>query len=532
MEALDMNNTYHDVRGFSKTLLQLYPREIPSRHSELFVTGLATDSRKVVAGDLFFALDGLQFDGRDYIDTAITNGAVAVFAETDTTFLVEIRAGVPVISIPNLGSELGSIASRFYDNPTSDLSIVGVTGTNGKTTCSHMIAVLSHYIGRQCGVIGTLGYGVGADKVLQPTGFTTPDAIQLQQCMSDLREWGCEAVAIEVSSHALVQHRVDAVLFNIAVLTNLTREHLDFHQDMEGYASAKRSLFYFNGLETAVINADDEFGRRLIQELNQRVAILSYSTKSNQADIVAKNISYSLTGIRADVATPWGSGQLSIPLVGDFNLSNALAALAAMLAAGADFKTLLNGFNSLSAIAGRMEVVTLGSTDSLQLRNITDDHSAGENGIERELDITVVVDYAHTPQALEVVLNSLKPHVKGKVWCVFGCGGDRDHGKRAEMGRIVRWLADSVVVTSDNPRGEPAAQIIDDVLLGIDDMQSVYVEQNREAAIALAIEKAEAGDLILLAGKGHETFQLIGDQKVPFCDTDIAKRYLLARNGE
>jgi len=497
-----------------KTLAQLYPACAAAGCGDIRVTGLSGDSRETVAGDLFFALPGAQCDGRDFIEQALSAGAAAVFAESRENFSVEMRAAVAVVHLPQLASQCSAIAACFYDDPSAAMTVFAVTGTNGKTTCSHLIASLSQQIDRRCGLIGTLGYGViGAERALQSTGMTTPDALQLQACMADLQRVGCESVAVEVSSHALVQARADAVRVNIAVLTNLSRDHLDFHQDMAGYAAAKRRLFQFDGLDTAVINFDDEFGRQLAGELAGRVALLSYSTVSAEADIHAHNICYSLDCIRADISTPWGDGQLSLPLMGEFNLSNALAALAALLAAGSALPAVLAGFSSVAAVDGRMQLLSVaGSEDDVP-------------------SVAVVVDYAHTPEALALALAALRPHVMGRLWCVFGCGGDRDRGKRAEMGRIAIVAADCVVVTSDNPRSEPAEQIIDDVLLGIDALQSVCVEPDRAAAIAFAIERAEPGDLILLAGKGHEKFQLIAGQRLPFCDVDTAQRCLAARRS-
>lgn len=513
MEAFNMTNkpAMHTSPSRLADLVSglLAESNLPDDCASLMVSGIATDSRKVVAGDLFIALKGLTVDGRSYINDAIKQGAVAVLAEADESFAIRQYQAVSIISVQNLMQNLSDIAGRFYGSPTENLTVIGITGTNGKTSCSHLIASLASTIGRQSGLIGTLGYGVyqQGGLGLGQTGFTTPDTVQLQACMQDLHKADCDIVAIEVSSHALVQHRVDAIHFNIAVLTNLSHDHLDFHKDMASYAAAKRRLFSFAGVEAAVINADDEFGERLAEALRAQSKVLTYSTQKTQADVFARNTRYSLNSISSDVVTPWGDATITIPLIGEFNLSNALAAFTAMLAAGSDFDALIAAFSDVCAVKGRMEIV---SDASSQLT----------------ADKTVVVDYAHTPQALELALSALRPHTQGQLWCVFGCGGDRDNDKRAAMGRIAKDLADCVVITSDNPRSEPAAQIIDDILLGVDDMHDVNVEPDRAAAIAFAIEHAAAGDLVLVAGKGHEQFQIVGDLKLPFSDVDAVRQSL------
>ncbi len=507
MEAFDMSSQQPINARQARLLGELTEYILPDDCASLSVTGLATDSREVVSGDLFFAVNGLTVDGRNFINDAVKRGAIAVFAEADADFAVRMQLSTPIVSIPNLTEKLSGIAGRFYANPTDKLSIVGITGTNGKTSCSHLVASLADGIGQQSGVVGTLGYGVyQADGIaLQETGFTTPDAVKLQACMKALYDKGCDVVAAEVSSHALAQYRVDAIHFKVAVLTNLSRDHLDFHQDMASYADAKRRLFTLDAVDAAVINIDDPFGRQLVDEMRERLSIISYSTEG-EADVYVRNARYGLNQISADVYTPFGQGVIRIPLIGEFNLSNALAALAAMLATGAEFDRLLAAFESVSAVKGRMEIV---------------------RAVQGQMhDKTVVVDYAHTPHALELALKALRPHSERSLWCVFGCGGDRDHGKRAEMGRIAKAHADAVVVTSDNPRNEPAEQIIDDILLGIDDMHNVNVEQDRASAIQFAIAQAGAGDVILVAGKGHEQFQIIGDQRLPFSDVDVVRASL------
>ena len=513
MEAFNMTSQ-SPTQGLSHLLVNILSgllagNTLADDCANTVITGIATDSRKVVPGDIFIALNGLTVDGRSYINDAIERGAIAVLAEADESFSIRHKGPVAIISLQNLTEHLSEIAGRFYGEPTKSLNVIGVTGTNGKTSCSHLIASLATTVGQKSGLIGTLGYGIyqKGDLELQQTGFTTPDAVQLQACMQKLQADDCNIIAMEVSSHALAQHRVDAIHFNIAVFTNLSHDHLDFHKNMASYAAAKRRLFSFDGIDAAVINADDEFGERLVKELRAHSKVFTYSVNNAQADVFTQNTRYSLNSISSDVVSPWGRATITIPLIGEFNLSNALAALTAMLAVGADFNALIAAFSEVTAVKGRMEIVSDSLSQSID-------------------DKTVVVDYAHTPQALELALAALRPHTKGRLWCVFGCGGDRDNDKRAAMGRIAKNLADSLVITSDNPRSEPSAQIIDDILLGIDDMHDVNVEPDRAAAIAFAITQAAAGDLILVAGKGHEQFQIIGAEKLPFSDADEVRQCL------
>lgn len=507
MEAFKVTSQHSADSMPPRLLGDLLEQTLPTDLAGLQVCGLASDSRAVGQGDLFFALNGLSLDGRNFIDDAIKRGAAAVFAEADDGFALSQNNGVPVIAIPNLNRQVSAIAGRFYGQPSEQLNVVGITGTNGKTSCSHMVASLANNIGRNSGVVGTLGYGVFQQDGLQleATGLTTPDAVKLQACMRLLLDKGCEVVATEVSSHALAQYRADAIHFKVAVLTNLSRDHLDFHNDMASYADAKRRLFYLDDVDAAVINIDDPFGASLAAELQGKLSVLTYSTQT-RADIYVSEVRYEDSAINAVIETHAGSGEARLPLIGEFNLSNALAALAAMLSSGEQLEPLLAAFDQISPVPGRMEIIT--STQG------------------QRADKTVVVDYAHTPHALEVALQALQAHADKQLWCVFGCGGDRDHGKRAEMGRIAKALADQVVVTSDNPRSEPAEQIIDDILLGIDAMQNVHVEPDRKAAITFAIQQAAPGDMILVAGKGHEAVQIVGDLLLPFSDAEVIREYL------
>ena len=513
MEALDMvaiGNDANDVRaGRECRVGQLLSAPLPNLVASIRVCELTADSRCVMPGWLFIAMPGLTVDGRQYIDDAIRAGASAVFEQGDSDAPVGVEAGlavrmqhdVPVITVPALAQHLSSIAARFYRHPASNMRMIGITGTNGKTSCAHMVARAAAQLANRCGVMGTLGVGVPADeRPLTETGFTTPNAIEVQRSLAALVDDACRMVAIEVSSHALVQHRVEAVPFDIAVLTNISRDHLDFHRDMRAYAEAKSRLFYFDSVRTAIVNVGDELGRELAATLEQASAasVVRYALDNPAADLYATDVEYSLGGIRAMVHTPNGTGRLSLAMMGSFNLSNALASLAVLLAAGFDLQPALKALGRVAPVAGRMQVI-------------------------KSNKMTVLIDFAHTPDALQQVLQSLRAHTSGKVICVFGCGGDRDRGKRAEMGRVARRVADRIVLTSDNPRSEPAAQIIDDILLGITDMSGVSIEPDRAAAIALALHGAVRGDVVLIAGKGHERYQEIAGVRHPFFDADVVK---------
>jgi UDP-N-acetylmuramoyl-L-alanyl-D-glutamate--2,6-diaminopimelate ligase len=473
--------------------------------SSLLITGISSDSRKIKNGDLFLAVRGIKNDGSNYIDDAIKLGASAIFLESDEDFFSKKYKEKEVFFIPNLSEKISAIADKFYSHPSRQLSVIGITGTNGKTSCAHMIASVANKIGMCGSVIGTLGYGIydGSNYEMTRTGFTTPDAIKIQECLVHLLESASDTVAVEVSSHALSLNRVDAVNFNVAVFTNLSRDHLDFHQTMANYAEAKRKLFSLPDIETAVINIDDDLGERLASEFSDKFNLITYSTYNHNADIYATDKEFFFDSIKTKIVTPFGVREITVPLLGEFNISNILASLASLLALGEEFETVVPAFEKIKPIKGRMEVIPQ-KNKSFPI---------------------VVVDYAHTPVALEKALTSLRPHVGGKLWCIFGCGGERDQGKRSEMARIAKKLSDEVIITSDNPRKEPINQIIDDILIGIDEMKNVYVEIDRSDAISFAIKTAELNDIILIAGKGHEDYQIIGDKRVFHSDILFVERF-------
>ncbi|MGA7801434.1 MAG: UDP-N-acetylmuramoyl-L-alanyl-D-glutamate--2,6-diaminopimelate ligase, partial [Gammaproteobacteria bacterium] len=407
---------------------------------------------------------------------------------------------VPMVSVENLGRRAGTIAARFFDHPSAELRVIGVTGTDGKTSCSHFIAQALDGDTVPCGLIGTLGYGRYGH--LESGLHTTPDAITLQSELARLRDLGAQRVVMEVSSHALHQNRIDAVAIETAVLTNLGRDHLDYHSDLSGYAEAKRRLFRHPGLRHAVLNIDDPFGCELLASLDGNVQPVLYGFGTPPATsglqmVRGSALQMDTDGLRMQIDGSWGSGQLSSGLLGRFNGSNLLAAAAVLLVSGMPFQQVLSRLAATRTVAGRMERVG--------------------DGPGRPL---VVVDYAHTPQALEHVLTALRAHCDGALWCVFGAGGDRDRGKRPLMGEAAERLADHLVVTDDNPRHEDATQIVVDILAGLQDPDAAYVERDRARAIGLAIGQARPGDVVLVAGKGHETYQQIGDRRLPFSDRE------------
>lgn len=465
------------------------------------ITGICEDSRTVRAGDLFIAYAGPQADRPRFIQEAIKRGAVAVLREAQENLpSFEVLEGVPVCAIPYLDRQVASIAARFYHYPAKQLRVIGITGTNGKTSCTLFIARLFAENQIRCGMIGTLG--AGFPDAIVPGTLTTPGAIQLQNSMSKLLQQGATHIAMEVSSHSLVQHRVAEIPFEIAVFTNLTRDHLDYHGSMQAYAEAKRLLFLTPHIKHAVINADDAFGRSLLSEFAPRFSCYAYSVenqKTHVPTVYADKIQLDMHGFSAHIHSPWGEGVLYSALLGRFNISNLLAALTTLCVSGFPFPLVLEQLSRLSTVPGRMQCM---------------------GGRHMAL---VVVDYAHTPDALEKALLAIRAHTQQKIYCVFGCGGDRDQGKRPLMGKVAASYSDYVIVTDDNPRFEDPKTIADSIVMGIEDKGKVMVQQDRPAAIAYAITHAEAGDVVLIAGKGHETYQLVGDTKIHSSDVEIVQ---------
>jgi len=469
---------------------------------DVAVSGLKLDSREVVAGDLFVALSGTREQGHQYVSAAIEAGTIAVLVDESVVGdLIDIT--VPCFAVPDLRQKLGLIAERFYGFPSRQMFVVGVTGTNGKTSCSHFIAQVLNTEAVPVALLGTLGNGLVGQ--LQSASHTTPDAISLHRMMREFVDAGAKCLVMEVSSHGLEQGRVAGVGFDLALFTNLTRDHLDYHGDMASYGRAKAGLFEMPGLRYAVINADDEFGRSLLLDLPAAVEHIAFTQTENHSEenvVRGQLISQGHDGLLLDVQTPWGDGRIHSELLGQFNASNLLAVLAVVLLSGMGIDTALQKISQLKTVPGRVE--RFGGVAGQPL---------------------VVVDYAHTPDALEQVLLSLRQHCAAQLWCVFGCGGERDKGKRPQMGGIAGQYADQIVLTDDNPRNENPDAIIEDIIVGLKS-DRVTVLRDRAAAIRHAVTNATATDVILVAGKGHEDYQQIGEKKIPFSDSQQVQQAL------
>jgi len=465
-------------------------------------TSITADSRQVVPGALFLAYPGVHSDGRDYISQAISAGASAVLWE-QVGFTWPTNYAISNVAIADLKKQVGLIAADFYDQPSQKLTMIGITGTNGKTSVSLWIAQCLSLLGQKSAVLGTIGSGiVGASNgTLAESSNTTPDAILLQAMLANFTSQNANAVVMEVSSHGLDQGRVNGVAFDIAVLTNLSRDHLDYHQTMEAYADAKQALFAWPSLTCAVVNTDDQFGQAIAAKLMvQHKTLLSYGLETG--DVRASNLQLQQLGISMTVTTPQGIAQVIAPVLGRFNAYNVLAVLATLLALDISLADAVLAISKIKPVPGRMQ--QLGGA-ALPL---------------------VVIDYAHTPDALEKVLATLREQLEPhrKLTCVFGCGGERDAGKRPLMGAIASALADEVIVTADNPRHEDSASIIHQIVTGLNGFYRV--EPDRAAAIHLGVATAHAGDVVLVAGKGHECYQEIAGVKLPFSDVAVAQAAL------
>ncbi|MGP1717148.1 MAG: UDP-N-acetylmuramoyl-L-alanyl-D-glutamate--2,6-diaminopimelate ligase [Methylophilus sp.] len=454
------------------------------------VHGITADSRQVEKHGLFLAYPGQHGDGREYIPDAIGKGANTVIWDS-LGFDWNPDWTVHNIAIPDLKFQVGHIASQFYKDPSEQLWCVGVTGTNGKTTVTHWLAQAYRFLQQKSAVVGTLGNGTLDD--LQPTQNTTPGPVEVQKILANFVLENVQMVAMEVSSHGLDQGRVNGVSFDVAVFTNMTRDHLDYHVTMESYQQAKQKLFDWQTLTAAVINADDAFGVTLIDHLRQQgKQVLSYGM--HEADVCATAVTMHATGFEIQVRTPQGNGTVQLHALGQFNVYNVLAVLASLLVNGIALPAALQAVSGLVPVAGRMQMFGGGDLP------------------------LVVVDYAHTPDALEKALDTLRIQARGKLSCVFGCGGDRDTGKRSEMGRIAGALADHVIVTNDNPRSENPYAIIAAISEGL--TREFTMETDRAKAIALAVSRANKGDVVLVAGKGHEDYQEVQGIRYPFSDAE------------
>jgi UDP-N-acetylmuramoyl-L-alanyl-D-glutamate--2,6-diaminopimelate ligase len=470
------------------------------------VSGLAIDSREVKKGDLFLAISGSHSTSTDHIKEAISKGANAVVAEGSVNKGKAFEdESVVELFVDNLKEKVGFIADRFFRSPSFDLSVVGVTGTNGKTSVTNYLASYFSNGGEVSGVIGSLGYGLvrGDDVQLKETGFTTPNVVEVHRCLAELRDAGAKNVFMEVSSHGLSQGRVDGVKFEGAVFTNLTREHLDYHGSMEDYASSKIKLFKRDELKFAVVNEDDDYSNLFVGAIPSGVNVFTYGVKS-KSDISVLDFQLradSLSTITADISTPAGEFNIHSGLIGSFNLSNLLAVMSVAVAKQ-ELKNCEQRIQAIKSVNGRMQLVHIKNKP------------------------IVIIDYAHTPDALENALEAVKAHCKGKVTLVFGCGGDRDTGKRRDMAKIAENLADNIIVTDDNPRSEAASLITDHIFEGFVNQKAARLVHDRQSAIELAISTSTKNDLILIAGKGHETWQEINGQKFHFSDIEVVQKIL------
>lgn len=465
----------------------------------VWITDVTYDSRKVQPGALFVAVPGQRYDGHDFVPDALSRGAVAVVVERP----VDVTS-VPVLQVPHAREALALLANRFYGFPSRSLLLVGVTGTNGKTTTTHLIAHLLRANGFRTGTIGTLGAVLdGVGEV--PISHTTPEAPDIQRVLYTAVQHGVTAVVMEVSSHALHQHRTLGLEFDLAVFTNLTQDHLDYHQTMEEYAESKRRLFVKYPQRSkkrfqAVFNLDDAIGRRWYEE--SIYTRWGYGVSSTDASLRALDVHLLPDVVQMRVATPAGEREVHVPLGGAFQVYNILAALTASFAVSLPPEVTFEALGKVPQVPGRFEV------------------------IPNRRGITVVVDYAHTPDGLENLLRSARALQPRRLITVFGCGGNRDRSKRPKMGAIAAQLADLCIITSDNPRNEPPEAIIEEILQGIRRREVVLVEQDRRKAIALAVQHAQPGDMVVIAGKGHETVQIIGENRIPFDDRQVVREML------
>lgn len=483
-----------------------------SEYADNSIIGLALDSRDIIKGYVFIALAGSKQHGMAYIDQAINNGACAMIydpAGIEST-LVEDSSQIPMIAINGLAVKLGHIAARFYGNPSELMTVIGITGTNGKTSCSQFLSQILD----DSSVIGTLGWGEWSN--LQKTINTTPDALEMQRILAELLKANKKAVAIEVSSHGLDQGRINGVAIKGAIYTNISRDHLDYHGTMDAYIQAKLLLLKSVGLAFVVVNLDDVFSDQIVAAVPEKVEIWGFSvkgkTRSNCTNIIAENILTTDNGIEFELYCHGNKHRIKAPIYGHFNVENILTVFTTMLAMGVAEAEAIKRLEFIRPIPGRME-------------RLGDERSP-----------LIFVDYAHTPDALDKVLSSIKKHCTQALWVVFGCGGDRDKGKRSQMGQIATQWADHVIITDDNPRYENALDIVNDILKGCQDIgnstisSNVEVIQDRALAIQSVLARAAAKDCIVVAGKGHELYQEINGVRLNFSDSQVISDALTARN--
>jgi UDP-N-acetylmuramoyl-L-alanyl-D-glutamate--2,6-diaminopimelate ligase len=474
------------------------------------IHNIQTDSRKINEGDLFIALPQAE----SFIDSALEKNVATILIDTQSNFTPQHLDAkhCPIIKIDSLKQTIGTLAARFYHEASTKMHVVGITGTNGKTSCSQFIAQALSTLTIKTAVIGTLG--TGFVDALHESTHTTPDVIRNHQLLADFYQNNATHVAMEVSSHALDQGRIDGIQVKTAIFTNLTHDHLDYHQTLEAYGEAKKKLFIHPNLQQAIINADDPFGKTLLLALHPVLPCFAYALQPhadlaalNIPMVIAKNIITNADGIHATVETPWGTNVLETHLLGRFNLHNVLATLTYLCSQNISLEAALNAVSKLHAVDGRMQRY---------------------GGIDSPL---IVIDYAHTPDALEKALQALREHCTGQLYCVFGCGGSRDKSKRPAMGKYAETYADHLIITNDNPRHDIPEEIAADICKGLQHPEKATIELDRKQAIQDALTKANQNDIVLIAGKGHETTQHIGDHKIPFNDAHIVLHFLKTRGS-
>ncbi|KXF80074.1 UDP-N-acetylmuramoyl-L-alanyl-D-glutamate--2,6-diaminopimelate ligase [Enterovibrio coralii] len=473
---------------------------------DVVISGLTLDNRQLQSGDVFVAVQGHALDARKFIPAAIEAGAVAVIADDGDTqgqFDIEMRGNVPVISFPHLKSTLSELSARYYQLPSQAMTVIGVTGTNGKTTISQLVAQWIDLLGGKAAVMGTTGNGFLS--ALEPAPNTTGSALDIQAQLARFHSEDATHVAMEVSSHGLVQDRVKAVAFDAAIFTNLSRDHLDYHGTMEAYAEAKLRLFTHYGTSVSVINADDSVGAEWLRSMPEAIAVSM--TESGVAfhpgrKLWLTKVEYATSGVSISFDSSWGASSFTAPLVGEFNVMNLLLSLTTLLGLGYEKTALMATASQLQAVIGRMEVF----------------HHPDKP--------MMVVDYAHTPDALEKALLALRRHCESKLWCIFGCGGDRDTGKRPMMAEIAENLADQAILTDDNPRSESPQLIVEDMLKGMSNPDDAIVLHDRAEACRYAFENASKDDVILVAGKGHEDYQVLASGTIHYSDRETVQALL------
>ena len=484
--------------------------EVPAQFE---IADLTMDSRSVTPGAAFLACRGRSAHGVQYAPAAVAAGARAVLWEPVAGVTApQLAAEVLVVAVPDLSTQAGFIADRFFDAPSVRLAVSGITGTNGKTSCAWLLSAALSASGRRCAYLGTLGHGLPGQ--ILPGTHTTPDAVTLQRQLAQLRTAGATAVAMEVSSHALDQQRCAGVRFQIAAFTNLSREHLDYHGDMQAYAKAKSALFDWPTLSATVINIDDELGATLATRTHAADKLICTGRQRDpSAQVPGSRFVQALRSVpdargqRLELRSSWGAATLQSELIGDFNIDNLLTVLGMLLASGLSLSDACAALGECRAPPGRMQLT-------------------GGSGLP-----LAIIDYAHTPDALEKALRAARVHCTGRLLCVFGCGGERDRGKRAPMGRLAELLADTLYLTDDNPRSEDPAAIVAEILAGLSAPQRAVVQHDRAMAISAALGAARAGDVVLIAGKGHEDYQLVGSERRAFSDLAQAQANLAARSA-